>query len=106
VTGEIAARLASRGIQLVSETRAHYLFSRDQFVVLVERKGDGFGSIGSTGMMTETGLAYLMWRGGCPLLKGRSIEVEAAADQVAAMRQFSSDLQEALTTSPSPHPSP
>ena len=93
---EIAARLASSGIQIVSETRGHYLFSREQFLVLVERKQAGFGSIGSTGMMTENGLAYLIWREGRALLKGKGTEIEADAEQVEAMRRFSTDLEAAL----------
>jgi hypothetical protein len=89
--------LGSTGIRLLSESRSHYMFARDNLIALVERTPEGFGSIGSTGMWTERGLAYLVWREGRPFLSGKGFTEPATAQQAAAMRQFSEDLKTALT---------
>ena len=87
-------RLAASNIQLVAETESHYLFVRDNCIALVERREN---TIGSTGMMTEQGLAYLVRRDGQAFLKSKSVEIPADEEQVAAIRQFSQDLANALT---------
>ena len=66
--------LASTGIQLLSETPSFAMFARDNLVALVERTPSGYGSIGSTGVFTEQGLAYLVWREGQPYLSGKAFE--------------------------------
>jgi len=88
--------LGSTGIQLLSETRAYAIFARDNLLALVERTAAGYGSIGSTGMWTERGLAYLIWRDGQAFLAGKGFEQPATDDQVAAVRRFSEDLKAAL----------
>ena len=93
---QTAARLAHSQIQLVSETQGHYLFTRENLLALVERNAAGFGSIGSTGVMTEAGLAYLVWSDGRPLLKAKGAATEASPAQAQAIRQFSEDLKKAL----------
>lgn len=92
----IADRLASLDIQVLSEGEKVFLFARDTCVALVERREAGIGSIGSTGVMTETGLAYLVWRGGQAMLVGKAGEQVAADAQVEAIRRFSEDLKAAL----------
>ena len=87
--------LGSTGIQLLSETPQHYLFARDNLVALVERTPEGFGSIGGTGVWTERGLAYLVWRGARAFLAGKGFEEPATEEQVAAVRSFSEDLKAA-----------
>jgi hypothetical protein len=62
----------------------------------VERTEAGFGSIGSTGVMTEAGLAYLVWREGRAVLLGKGSEALAEPAQVEAIRRFSEDLKTAL----------
>jgi|SRR5215470_13143383 len=93
---EIQSRLTRNGIQIAAETKTHYLLVRDDCIALVERTGAGFGSIGSTGMMTEKGLAFLVLREGRALLAAKGSEVEAAALQVQTIRRFSADLKSAL----------
>jgi hypothetical protein len=93
---ELHSRLAAAGIALVAETDSHSLFTRDNFIGLVPRVGDGFGNAGSTGTLTEDGLAYLVWRDGRAFLKSKTAEVEAEESQVEAIRQFSRDLEAAL----------
>jgi hypothetical protein len=94
--------LEEAGIQLLSETAAHYLFARDNLVALVERTPEGCGSIGGTGILTERGLAYLVWREGDAWLAGKGFEERAGAGQVAAVRTFSADLKAALEGSAPP----
>lgn len=92
----IADRLASLQIQVLAEADKHFLLARDTCVVLVERTAAGIGSIGSTGMMTEAGLAYLVWREGRAVLVGKGGESPADDAQVDAVRRFSEDLESAL----------
>lgn len=96
MTPDIAARLAEFQIQLMAEARNHFLFVRGQFLIIVERAGNGFGSLGSTGVMTENGLAYVVWRDGRPMLVAKSSEIPADEAQLTAMRRFSDDLRSAL----------
>jgi hypothetical protein len=93
----VAERLASLNIQLAAEGAKYFVFARENCVALVERTGAGYGSIGSTGMMTECGLAYLIWRDRQPLLVGSSGERPAEAAQVEVIRRFSEDLKTALS---------
>ena len=72
------------------------MFARDNLIALVERTAKGYGSIGSTGILTERGLAYLVWRDGQAFLAGKGFELAATDEQVAAVRRFSEDLKAAL----------
>ena len=92
----VAERLASLNIQIAAEAQKHFVFVRENCVALVERADTGYGSIGSTGIMTESGLAYLIWRDGRPVLAGKSGERPAEAAQVEAIQRFSEDLKSAL----------
>jgi hypothetical protein len=91
-------RLAAAGIQLLPalEITTHYVFERDGFVALVERRDDGFGGIGSAGLLTGAGFAVLLERGGRAYFVAKNFELEARPEQVEALRRFSSDLREAL----------
>jgi hypothetical protein len=88
--------LGSTGIQLLSETPTYSVFARDNLIALVERTPQGYGSIGGTGILTEQGLAYLVWRNGQAFLAGKGFELPASGDQVALVRRFSEDLKAAL----------
>jgi hypothetical protein len=88
--------LGSTGIQLLSETRGYAMFARDNLVALVERTPEGYGGIGGTGVWTERGIAYLIWRNGRALLAGKGFEQPATDEQAAAVKQFSEDLKTAL----------
>ena len=52
----------------------------------------------STGLMTEQGLAYLIWREGQPYLAAKAVETPATPEQVETIRKFSQDLETALST--------
>jgi hypothetical protein len=92
-------KLAGAGIQLIPapDLTTHFLFERDGFVSLVERTNDdGFGNIGAPGLLTESGLAVLVWRGGEGWFVRRGFEQRATEEQVRQLRAFAGDLENAL----------
>ncbi len=91
-------RLAAANIQILPApgVSSHFFLERDGFVALVERSETGFGRAGSAGLLTGKGYAVLMWRGDQAYFVGRGYEEPADASQVAALRQFSTDLEAAL----------
>jgi hypothetical protein len=95
---EILERLAAAGIQMLPavEIATHYVFERDGFVALVERTPEGFGGIGSAGILTGSGFAALIQRGQRSYFVARNFEQEAREDQVVALKGFSADLKSAL----------
>ncbi|HUS05629.1 MAG TPA: hypothetical protein VMZ52_05015 [Bryobacteraceae bacterium] len=95
---EIFERLVAAGIQLLPSTQitTHFVFERDGFAALVERKGDAFGSIGSAGLLGEKGFAPLVLRNGETYFVARGFEQSASPEQVQGIRRFQSDLQSAL----------
>jgi hypothetical protein len=98
---EILERLVAAGIELVpaSEVVTHYIFTRDGFAALVERRTDGsFGGIGGTGILMEQGLAPFVVRGSKFFFVARGFEQEATPDQVESVKRFSADLKQALTS--------
>jgi hypothetical protein len=92
----ILDRLAALGIHLLTEARNHSMFGRDQFIALVENRAGGAANIGSTGVFTEEGLAYLVWREERAYLAAKGSEVPADDSTVRALRAFSRDLEAAL----------
>ena len=104
MTPETAARLAGCGIELAAESPEYNMFTRGLCVALV-RPGTGGKTAaataagtgkGSSGMMTESGLAFLVCREGRPYLAAKGRETPATSEQVEEMRKFSSDLKRAL----------
>jgi hypothetical protein len=92
-------RLAAAGIQIVpAEIASHFILERDGFVAFVERREEGFGNIGASGLMTEQGFAALIWRGEHPFFVGKGSERPATAEQVQSIRAFASDLANALNS--------
>lgn len=92
-------RLAERGINLLPSPgiATHFIFERDGFVALVERKDGGFGNIGAPGLLGgPSGFAALVWRGAEPWFVARGFEQPATEDQVAGIRRFAADLEYAL----------
>jgi len=96
VTPELAGRLAAGGILMAAEAGDYCMFVRGNCVALVQSAGERFTSIGSSGMLTEKGLAYLVWSGGKAWLSSHGSQVEADAGQVEAIRKFSEDLKKAI----------
>ena len=85
------SRLEDLNIRLMVEGPAVSIYMRDNCVAAVG------GTQGSTGIMTEQGLAYLVWREGQPFLAAKGSETPATPEQVEAIRKFSEDLNTALS---------
>ncbi len=84
------------GIRLMAEGASVAIYVRDNCIAAV---GAAPGpNQGSTGLMTERGLAYLMWRDGQPFLAAKGAETPATPEQVEAIQKFSRDLSSALTS--------
>jgi hypothetical protein len=96
VNPEIASRLQSLRIEWVASEKGYTFFTRDNCAAIGHEKG-GVYSLGSSGIMTETGLAYLTWRDGRAFVTAHGgNETPAAGEQVDAVRRFSDDLKAAL----------
>jgi len=96
---EILERLVATGIQLLPavEITTHYVFARDGFVALPQRTPDGFGGIGSPGILTGSGFAALIRRGERSYFVAKNFEQEASPEQVESLRRFAADLKAALS---------
>ena len=91
-------KLAAAGINLIpADLEKHFILERDGFIALVERIADGFGAVGTAGLLTERGLAPLVWRGDEAWFVTRGVEQRAQPGQVDALRRFQSDLGAALS---------
>ena len=82
--------LDAAGINLVagSDTSTHVILERDGFILLVERTEDGFGGIGSPGLLTERGFAALIRRDDEAFFVAKDFEQPATEQQVTAAREF------------------
>ena len=96
MTPEVAARLAALDISLMAEAKEYSIFAREGCLALVQHNETGFVSLGGSGMMTENGLAFLVWRGERALLVAKESEQPAQVEQVEQIRKFSADLKTAL----------
>ena len=93
------ARLEAAHINVVpADLEKHHILERDGFIVLVERTADGgYGRPGAAGLLTEKGLAPLVWRGESAFFVAKGFDTPATAEQVAALRSFQSDLETSLS---------
>lgn len=93
-------RLVAAKIQLLPlpEIATHFVFERDGFVALVERRDDGFGRVGAAGLWTEKGLAPLVWRGDQAFFVLKEIEHLASDIDVQKLRNFQADLVASLAS--------
>jgi len=96
-------RLVAAGIQLLPtvEITNHFVFERDGFAALVEKRSEGFGGIGSAGLLTEKGIAPLVLRGSAAFFVAKGFEQLATAEEVDQIRRFQADLKHALSESAS-----
>jgi len=98
VNAQIAGRLKSLDIWIMADGTYFCVFVRDGCVAMVPRSEDleGFAGIGSSGLSTDDGLLYLVWRDQVPMLVGHTVERPAEAEQVEKILRFSADLKSAL----------
>ena len=96
MTPEALSRLAESGIELVAETKGYAIFTRGACVAMAKLSAEGSDGVGSSGLVTDRGLAYLVERGGQAFLSGKAGEVPASQEQVEALRKFSLDLKASL----------
>ena len=91
-------RLAAAGVQMVPlpELATYFVLEREGCVVLVERRGEGFGAIGSPGVLIEGGFAALVARNGKDWLVGKSEARAASGGEAAAARRLYRDLRNIL----------
>ena len=90
------SRLEDLNIRLMAEGPSVSIYVRDNCTAAV---GGADGSNqGSTGMMTEQGLAYLVWRDGQHYLAAKGGQTPATPEQVETISIFSRDLNNALNT--------
>ena len=91
-------KLAAASIHLLPTAGipTHYVFARDGFVALVDRTGIGAGGIGAPGLLTERGIAMLVWKDGQAFFVTKETERAAAPEQVDSLRRFAADLTAAL----------
>ena len=91
-------KLADCGINLLPavELTTHFVFERDGFVSLVERRETGFGNIGAPGLLFEKGMAQLIWRGEKAFFVAKGFEREASEEEVVGLRRFATDLKISL----------
>jgi hypothetical protein len=92
-------RIAEAGIELlpVAEAPNHFVFTRDGMAVLVERRGGGFGGIGSPGRITERGFEPMVFAGGRQAFVFKGREEAATAVEADAARRLLADLKPALS---------
>ena len=95
---EILEKLAAANINLLPavEISTHFVFERDGYVALVERRGDRFGKVGTAGLMTSHGIAFLMKKEDGYAFVAKGVESPATPDEVEQLRRFQRDLDAAL----------
>jgi hypothetical protein len=91
-------KLVDSNIELLPlpEIQTHFVFHRDGFAALVDRVRDTFGSVGTAGLLTEKGIAPLLWRANEAYFVLKGFEQPATSDQVRQLRSFQADLEAAL----------
>lgn len=97
---ETLERLAAAGIEAapLPGIERYALCARGEFGALVSIGPDGFGRPGASGLITEQGLAMLVWRGESAVFVSRGGGERAAAPgQVDQLRAFMSDLEKLLS---------
>jgi hypothetical protein len=98
---QLLARLEAldrHGIRLlpVPQFPAHFVFERDGCAVLVERRGEGFGGVGSPGLIGEMGFAPLVHGAAAACFQGKDWSRPASVEEAAAARRLLEDVKSAL----------
>ena len=98
VKAETASRLQSLDIAWFATEKGYTMFTRGNCAAVGQEH-----SMGSSGLMTENGFAYLMWREERAYLVAHGgVEQPATDAQIEAIRRFSADLKSALAPGTEP----
>ena len=96
MNSENAARLEGFDIAWFATEKGYTMFTRGNCAAIGHEQPAGL-SLGSSGLMTEGGFAYLVWRENRAwLVSHGGSEMPASEEQVEAIRRFSGDLKTAL----------
>jgi hypothetical protein len=91
------AALAAAGVRIVPapQITTHFILERDGCVVLVERRGESFGAVGSPGLLIEEagGFAALVDRDGVPWFVGKTAARPATPEESTAARRLFADAR-------------
>jgi hypothetical protein len=99
VNSEIASRLQNLDIAWFATEKGYTMFTRGNCAAIGHEQPAGV-SLGSSGTMTESGFAYLVWREERAFLVAHGgTETAASSEEVDAIRRFSADLKTALDAS-------
>ena len=92
-------KLVDANIQLLPlpEITTHFVFERDGFIALVERAQDSFGRIGAAGLLSDKGMAALLWKNGSPFFVAKGFEQPATESDISHLGLFERDLEAALS---------
>jgi len=91
-------KLAAAGISIlpVASLEHHFVFTRGEMAVLVEKRGDRFGGIGSPGRITANGFEPLVDDGTGLTFVFKGERNRATEAQSAEARALLQDLKQAL----------
>lgn len=96
VNSEIAARLQALEITWFATEKGYTMFTRGSCAAVGHEQRASM-SIGSSGLMTENGFAYLVWREKrAYLVTHGGRESPASDEQLDTLRRFSADLKSAF----------
>jgi hypothetical protein len=92
-------KLVDANIQLLAlpEITTHFVFERDGFIALVERVKDTFGKIGAAGLLSDSGMAALVWKNGSAFFVAKGFQHPATECDIERLRLFQRDLEAALS---------
>lgn len=91
-------RLAAAGVSIlpIASLEHHLVFTRDGMAVLVERRGEGFGGIGSPGRITSNGFEPLVDDAGKAAFVFKGGRTEAQPQEADAARDLLRTLKAVL----------
>src|SRR5690349_7946199 len=75
----------------------HFVFERDVFIALVVRVKDTCGRIGSVDVLSDKGMAALVWQYGSAFFIAKGFQQPATESHIEQLRLFQRDLEAALS---------
>lgn len=95
---EILEKLAAAGIEAapLPGIERYALCARGEYGALVSVGPEGFGRVGSSGLIVPQGLAMLVWRGESAVFVWKGGECPATAEHVEGLRVFMAEVEGVL----------